>query len=54
MCHTCLVSGSEDGPCVPKLHEEPNDAIVLYIISIVYRHAICGPHWCHFIVHDLP
>ena len=41
-CH--LVGKAEDGPYVSELHEHFNDAIVLYIISVVYRHAICGPH----------
>ena len=30
------VGKGEDGPCVPKLHEELNDAIVLYMIFFVF------------------
>ena len=41
-CH--LVGGVEDGLCVARLHEEPNDAIVVYMIFLVLCHTPYGPY----------
>ena len=35
----CLVGKSNDGPCVPKLGEDPNEAIVFYMLFFVCCHA---------------
>ena len=42
VCH--LVGKGEDGPCVPKLHEESNNTIVLYMIFRVLWHTRNGPY----------
>ena len=39
-----LVGKGKDGPCVPKLCEESNDAIVIYMLFFVCCHTLNGPH----------
>ena len=39
-----LVGKGEDGPCVPKLREELNDAIVYYMLFFVCCRTSNGPY----------
>ena len=39
-----LVGKGEGGPCVSKLREEPNDAIVCYMHFLVLWHTLNGPY----------
>ena len=39
-----LVGRGKDGPCVSKLCEEPNEAIVFYMLLFVFCHTHNGPH----------
>ena len=45
-----LVGKGKGGPCVPKLREEPDDAILFSMLFFVYCHTPNGPYqmsWCH-------
>ena len=39
-----LVGKGKGGPCVPKLRDEPNDAIVSFMVFFVCCHTLNGPY----------